>query len=226
MSKKHSPNLSRRKRSVRLTLALMGAGAAVTLAGCADDNSYESYEAPHVTGVAFSDPNPYRDVEECVEAKVYTRQTCETSYADSLKAAPRFDSLEACEQAHGEGACAPPTQEHLQASGGSQNSGGGWFAPALMGYMVGNMMSASSNGSKLHSAYHEPVYRNRENRGNWNAATAATTTRLAQRHNEVSKSVAATGRSITKQRAATAKSMGTQRSGFGSRSSARGGFGS
>ncbi|MGY4876895.1 DUF1190 domain-containing protein [Vreelandella aquamarina] len=191
----------RRKRSSRLTLALMGAaGSVATLAGCGQDPAPQN----QLSDVNFTEPKAYQNVDECVADQMYTQKACEAAFNAAIEAVPRYDSMAACEEVHGEGACEPPPQSV------QQNQGGSWFGPALMGYMVGNMM-ANRNGARVQSLYHEPVYRTRENRGNWNSASSAATSRVEQRNQAFRTSV--------NQRA-------TQRSGFGSRSSARGGFGS
>ncbi|XKH58973.1 DUF1190 domain-containing protein [Halomonas sediminis] len=201
-----TPRLPRRKRSARLSLALMGVGA-FGLTACSPEPEEQ------ITDVRFDEPKAFQSVEECVAANVYTRNACEAAYEASLEAVPRFDSLEACEAQHGEGACTKPTEEQAQAATGS--SGGGWFMPAMMGYMVGNMMSNTNRGRSIERVYQEPVYRNRQNQGDWNAATRNTSQRVARR-NEAT-------RTAVRQ---TASTRATQRSGFGSSSSARGGWGS
>lgn len=198
-----TPHLPRRKRSARLSLAMMGASA-FGLAACG--------QPEQTTDVSFDTPRSYQSVDECVAADVYTRSACEESYAASIQEVPRFESLEACEAEHGEGACVAPNEEQAQAATGG--SGGSWFMPAMMGYMVGNMMSRTSRGATNQGLYQEPVYRNRQNQGNWNTATNQASQRVNQRH-QTMRNTAMQNRQAT-----------TQRSGFGSRSSARGGWGS
>lgn len=198
-----TPHLPRRKRSARLSLAMMGASA-FGLTACG--------QPEQTTDVSFDSPRSYQSVDECVAADVYTQSACEEAYEASIKEVPRFDTLEACEAEHGEGACTAPTAEQSQAATGSSN--GSWFMPAMMGYMVGNMMSRSSGGATSRGVYQEPVYRNRQNQGNWNTATNQASQRVSQRQQTMRTSA-------MQNRQAT-----TQRSGFGSRSSARGGWGS
>ncbi|MCS2611203.1 DUF1190 domain-containing protein [Halomonas dongshanensis] len=199
----NTPHLPRRKRSARLSLAMMGASA-FGLSACG--------QPEQTTDVSFDSPRSYQSVDECVAANVYTQSACEDAYASSLEQVPRYTSIEQCEAEHGEGACVAPTEEQAQmATGGS---GGSWFMPALMGYMVGNMMSRTSRGATSQGLYQEPVYRNRQNQGNWNAATNQASQRISQRQQTMRNQA-------TQNRQAT-----SQRSGFGSRSSARGGWGS
>lgn len=199
-------HLPRRKRSVRLSLAVMGAGA-FGLTACGQPPQEEQ-----VTEIEFDEPRSFQSVEDCVAADVYTRSACEAAYKASLEAVPRFSTLEECEAAHGEGACTAPTEEQAQAATGS--SGGSWFMPAMMGYMVGSMMSNTNRGRSFERVYQEPVYRNRQNQGNWNTASTQASQRVTQRNEAMRTSAAQT------------RQASTQRSGFGSRSSARGGWGS
>lgn len=215
----------RRKRSMRLTLAIMGAGAAATLAGCVPESPQRE---TGITDVNFSEPKAYQSIDECVADNVYTEQACTAAFNASVEAAPRFDSLAACEEAHGEGACTPPPENHVS----TNSSSGGWFMPAMMGYMVGNMTASRGSGAATQRIYHEPVYRTRQNRGNWSSGSNEATQRVSQRNESVRSSVAqantsraSTQRASTTPRATT-NQRATQRSGFGSRSSARGGFGS
>lgn len=197
----HTPHLPRRKRSTRLTLAMMGASA-FGLTACGQPPQEEQ-----ISEIEFDEPRSFQSVEECVEENVYTRSACEEAYEASLEEVPRFSTLEECEAEHGEGACTAPTEEQSQAATGS--SSGSWFMPAMMGYMMGSMMSNTNRGRSFERVYQEPVYRNRQNQGNWNTATNQATQRVTQRNEAMRSSV-----------------VSSQRRGFGSRSSARGGWGS
>ncbi|MBB3139372.1 DUF1190 domain-containing protein [Halomonas organivorans] len=199
-------HLPRRKRSVRLTLALMGAGAASTLAGCGD-SSPET-----LSNVQFDDTESYRSVEDCVAGGIYTRKACEAAYDQALEDVPHYRTQSQCEEEHGEDAC--QTAPHTNSGSGS------WFMPAMMGYMVGNMTASSSRGHMVNRVYQEPVYRTRDNQGDWSAATSSASSRMKG----VESSMRTTIR--THNRAVRNSSYSTSRSGFGSRSSARGGFGS
>ncbi|AQU83732.1 MAG: DUF1190 domain-containing protein [Halomonas sp.] len=207
-----TPHLPRRKRSARLSLAVMGAGA-FGLTACGQPPQEEQ-----ITEVRFDEPRSFQSVEECVAANIYTRSACEDAYSASLEAVPRFSTLEECEAEHGEGACTAPSEEQAQAATGS--SGGSWFMPAMMGYMVGSMMSNTNRGRSFERVYQEPVYRNRQNQGNWNTASNQATQRVTQRNEAMRSSV------VQSRQAAQSRQATTQRSGFGSRSSARGGWGS
>ncbi|WP_404464220.1 DUF1190 domain-containing protein [Vreelandella aquamarina] len=196
----HPTHLPRRKRSARLSLAMMGASA-FGLTACT-----QPAEDEHLTDVRFDEPQSFQSVEDCVAANVYTRSACEDAYDASLESVPRFDTLEACEAEHGEGACAAPTDEQAQSTGG----GGGWFMPAMMGYMVGNMLANTSRGRSFERVYQEPVYRNRQNQGNWNTATSQATQRVNQRNDAMRSSV------VQSRQAATRRGLGTRSASWGS----------
>ncbi|MRX51958.1 DUF1190 domain-containing protein [Paracoccus sp. S-4012] len=115
-----------RKRSRHVALFLAGA-AVFTLAGCEEK----------VDAAAFP------DLESCLaEAETgslfFTADDCRTTFAEAQAAweetAPRYESLELCEQEHGVGNCGgdPVAQQ--------QGGGGFSFMPLLMGYMIGSMM--------------------------------------------------------------------------------------
>ena len=43
-------------------------------------------------------------------------------------------------------------------------------------------MMANRNGARVQSLYQEPVYRTRQNRGDWNAASSSASSRVDQRN--------------------------------------------
>lgn len=120
--------LPRRKRSRRVALLLAGA-ATVTLAACQEERV---------------DAQSFPDLESCVAAARenslwFTETDCQTTFAaaqqEHLETAPRYESLELCEQEHGPGNCGGDPAA-------AQNQGGGFsFMPLLVGYMLGSMMS-------------------------------------------------------------------------------------
>lgn len=117
-----------RKRSRRVALLLAGA-ATMTLAACQEERV---------------DAQAFPDLESCVAAArenslFFTEADCQTTFAaaqqEHLETAPRYESLELCEQEHGAGNCGGDPAA-------AQNQGGGFsFMPLLMGYMLGSMMS-------------------------------------------------------------------------------------
>ncbi|WP_051201775.1 DUF1190 domain-containing protein [Ferrimonas senticii] len=84
----------------------------------------------------------YTNVEECVTQYPDQPQLCEQVFGsaqmDHLATAPRFVSQADCEAEFGAEAC-------QEAPEGSQNnaSGGSWFMPMMMGYMMGSMLSGN-----------------------------------------------------------------------------------
>lgn len=70
----------------------------------------------------------------------------EKAELEHAKLAPRYDSVEVCEQQHGVGRCD---------SAASGDSGGSFFMPFMMGYMMSNFMSGSSSQSVTSG---RPVY--------------------------------------------------------------------
>ncbi|BBI53643.1 hypothetical protein HORIV_60640 [Vreelandella olivaria] len=80
MSKHDStPHLPRRKRSGRLSLAMMGASA-FGLTACGQPPQEEQ-----ITDIEFDQPRSFQSVEDCVAENVYTRSACEDAYEASLK---------------------------------------------------------------------------------------------------------------------------------------------
>jgi len=113
------------KRSKRVAIAIIGA-TAFTLAGCRDEK---------IDAVAFPDVQSCKN--EASFGGTFTAADCETAFAEAetlhVESAPRYNSLDVCEEQHGEGACGSEAQ---QTQGGS----GGIFMPLLAGYLIGNML--------------------------------------------------------------------------------------
>lgn len=184
------------KRTRVLTLAILGT---LALSACGPAEP----PAP-TTGVT------YTSVKECVEAGV-DKTTCDTALASAAANAPKFSTQDQCEAQFGPGQC------NSQTSGGSS-----WFMPALAGFMLGNMLSNSSNNSAYYrgrederrrgSYSYVPVYRSSSGlstyvNGRTSAAPATyTATRLSNTYGTTS------GNSNA--------ARTTSRGGFGSRASA------
>lgn len=157
------------KRSRVVRLALLGSASALALAAC------EEAQDPLADKRAF-----FEDPAQC--ALVYDEATCTAAFdqakTEHVQSAPKFASREECEEKFGVGNCqwgaAQPGQQ--QAS-----SGGGFFMPLMMGYLVGNMMgrpgfqqpvpptsgsssSSSSSTARTSSSFSSsPVYRDTSN---------------------------------------------------------------
>lgn len=80
----------------------------------------------------------YTTPEACIEANPDKELDCLTEWANAEKAAennaPRFDSRSSCESEY----------DNCQAS-----SSGGWFMPAMAGYLIGSMTSSSRLSSPV-----------------------------------------------------------------------------
>ena len=140
----------KKSRSIRLVL-LGGAGLAFT--GCGDSDVPP--DAKFFS--SLSECTAFYDAATCSKAKISAEQT----YAAE---APRFGKKEECEAEFGVGSCenqqvaaapgqtAVPGQTPVQPMEAS--SGGSFFMPMMMGYMLGNMMGGNS--------FQQPVYRGRD----------------------------------------------------------------
>lgn len=145
------------KRTKVLTLAIVG-----TLALAACTNPQEIPQ--NVT---------YTSVAECVEAGV-EKATCDSALASAAANTPKFSTQAQCEAQFGAGQC------NSQTSGGSN-----WFMPALAGFMIGNMLSNSSNSSAYYrgraderrrSYAYTPVYRSASGLSAYNPTTRSVST--------------------------------------------------
>ncbi|MER5170385.1 DUF1190 domain-containing protein [Thioclava sp. GXIMD2076] len=145
----------RPKRSRYVTLTIMGA-AAFALAGCKDDSQVDAQAFP--------------DLASCEQAAgaggEFTAEQCRTAFAQAqelnVESAPRYDSLQVCEEEHGAGNCGSEEQATGQQSSGGMGS---IFMPLLAGYLIGNMLGGRGSA--------QPLYRNGQG-GYTNADRSAT----------------------------------------------------
>jgi uncharacterized protein YgiB involved in biofilm formation len=132
-----------RKRSRTVALTILGA-AAFTVAGCRE----EQVEAQAFPDMASCEAAAAQD-------GLFSVEECDTAFAEAealhVEAAPRYDSLQVCEEQHGAGNCG---SEEQQVSGGG---GGGIFMPLLAGYLIGNMLGGRGGSN---TAASQPMYRN------------------------------------------------------------------
>lgn len=133
-----------RKRSSRVALCLFGA-AAFALSGCIEEE---------VDAAAFPDLATCKAAAQSGSSFGETALTvadCETAFAEALaihtQSAPRYDSLQVCEEQHGEGACG--SEEQVT---GSSSGMGGIIMPLLAGYLIGNMLNRGGAAA-------QPLYR-------------------------------------------------------------------
>ncbi|MBY5920076.1 DUF1190 domain-containing protein [Ferrimonas balearica] len=85
----------------------------------------------------------YRDADECLQVYPDQGELCQQVFGsaqmDHLATAPRFLDQQQCEEEFGPGNCESAPE-------GSQGNatGGSWFMPMMMGYMMGNLMGGRS----------------------------------------------------------------------------------
>ncbi len=199
-----------RKRSTKVAIGIVGA-AAFALAGCQEEQ-VEAQAFPDLascraaaseTGIFSGDG-----------ANAFSAADCETAVKEAetlhVETAPRYDSLEVCEEQHGSGACGTEAEA---TSGGS----GGIFMPLLAGYLIGNMLSGRSG-----LAGSQPLYRTADGRFS-NPAGASTYSsnsgRAQLNASNFSRPQATLGR------APMTKATVASRGGFGKIGGLRGGFG-
>ncbi|MGH1466389.1 MAG: DUF1190 domain-containing protein [Cognatishimia sp.] len=128
-----------KKRSKSVALCIVGA-AAFTLAGCQEEQ-IDAQAFPDLQSCkAGADVNQFLSADECDIAFAQAQQV-------HVESAPRYDSLQVCEDQHGAGACG---NEEQAVQGGSS----GIFMPLLTGYLIGNMLSGRSGMSAA-----QPMYR-------------------------------------------------------------------
>jgi uncharacterized protein YgiB involved in biofilm formation len=147
------------KRSRSIELVLMGT-VPLLLSAC------EPPSPPRPQPTAASTV-AYQGLAQCISDGKVSADICEKAYADAVQAqyrdGPRFDSLDDCQAQYGYDQC-----HHIQ------TSSGGWFMPALAGFMIGR---ALSNNGGYHYGYGyggdfgQPLYRTRGDRAEWRTAS-------------------------------------------------------
>ncbi|QPM92464.1 DUF1190 domain-containing protein [Pseudooceanicola algae] len=190
------------KRSSRVSIAIVGA-AAFTLAGCREEQ---------VDASAFPDLQSCLD--ESARGGMFTPQECETSFAEAealhVESAPRYDSLEVCQEQHGVDACGT---EASATQGGS----GSIFMPLLAGYLMGNML-----GGRTGMAAAQPLYKTPD--GRYTDASRSSTFSNNQGSTKLNTSQFTRPTSTIGKAPMTAASA-VSRGGFGSAGGSRSGFG-
>jgi uncharacterized protein YgiB involved in biofilm formation len=130
-----SPPHPRRKRSRTVVLTTLTAfGAAATLTACEGDID-ESRLSEQQYGKAVT-AFPYQSLDECKLDDKVPDSECETAQRTALEqnqtGAPRFESLDLCEEEFGAGNC------------NRGNGGGSFFTPLLTGFVIGQMLDGGS----------------------------------------------------------------------------------
>lgn len=202
------------KRSHKLKLSLM-VPMGMMLTACGE-------APPPEPEVKLDQPKAYKSVEDCINGGVYTETACQSAYENALKQTPKFEGANGqmtCEEKYGPGNC-------VRREGDS----GDWFAPALMGYMVGNMMSGNSYSGYNHRVIYEPIYRDRKNHGDFTiGSTSAIQSKTATVSTLNQKAKASYKSTYGSKSYSSSKSSSwgssSKSGGFGSSSSFRGSFG-
>ncbi len=185
------------KRSKKTALVLMAPAATLMLAGCG--------ERP-VDALVFNNPD------ECSALYGYTPAECQAEFEQAMalhtEVAPRYLSQEDCEADFGQGSCETVPSTH---------QGSGFFMPMMMGYMVGRMLSASSQATPAaprSAVPTQPLYKSRDDRFTFRTAT----------NHPVS---SYTGRvSVTPSAVQPERAQMVRRGGFGQQAAARSSLGS
>lgn len=190
------------KRSNRVAITILGA-TAFTLAGCREEQ---------IDAQAF--PDLQGCIAEADRGGLFSAEACNDAFAEAealhVESAPRYDSLQVCEEQHGPDACG---SEASAAQGGS----GSIFMPLMAGYLMGSMLSGRAGMSAG-----QPMYKTAD--GKYTNATRASTfsgnsgkTKLST--SQFTRPPATVGKPPMS--SATANSRG----GFGKTASGRTGFG-
>ncbi|MEK7244843.1 MAG: DUF1190 domain-containing protein [Pseudomonadota bacterium] len=134
------------KRSQQIRLVLLGSASAIALTACD-----QTQDLP-------KDAKFFRDQAQC-EAEVKNAD-CKKAFEESrdahVQTAPRFGTLQECQNQYGVDNCTPATPPGATPPGERATAGpsGGFFMPLMIGYMLGR-----SGGN----AVSQPVYRDANN---------------------------------------------------------------
>lgn len=138
------------KRSKKAALVLMVPTATFLMAGCGEE--------PPVQSAVFE------TVDQC--AAFYNPEQCKADLAQAtashLEVAPKYANKQACEADFGIGQCeSPPATQQAQ-------SGGGFFMPMMMGFLMGQMMNG---GNRLKQPVQpQPLYKSNDDKGTFRTA--------------------------------------------------------
>ncbi|SNT68595.1 DUF1190 domain-containing protein [Paracoccus seriniphilus] len=190
-----------RKRSRTVALTILGA-ASFAVAGCREEQ---------VDAQAFPDLASCQA--EAANGGLFTAEECEAAFAEAealhVEAAPRYESLEVCEEQHGQGNCGSEAEQ--VSNGGS----GSIFMPLLAGYLIGNMLGRAGGGM----AAAQPMYRNASG-GFTNAARTSSFSSNSGRGTMGAQQFTRPASTVGK--APMSRATATSRGGFGSRTGSRG----
>mgnify|MGYP002714818131 CR=1 FL=1 len=136
------------KRSKKAALVMMVPTVTILMAGCGEE--------PVQSAV-------FETVDQC--AAYYNPEQCKADLAQATalhtQVAPKYTSQQACEADFGAGQCETPPATQAQ-------SGGGFFMPMMMGFLMGQMMNG---GNKLKQPVQpQPLYKSRDDQGTFRTA--------------------------------------------------------
>lgn len=162
------------KRSRSIRLVLLGSAGGFMLSACEDPIDAAT------KGQLFTDAQACEsafDQKECLEAY----QRAETAH---LETAPKFTSREECEAEFGVANCTPgPRQEAAEGAAEGQTaqagSGGSWFMPAMMGFMMGRMMGGGMAAAPVYRDTQNTAYTGNRNIGRLDSARMPPPARVA-----------------------------------------------
>ncbi|HTY93036.1 MAG TPA: DUF1190 domain-containing protein [Steroidobacteraceae bacterium] len=150
------------KRSRSIELVLMGT-VPLLLSACDQPSPPAPPAPPPQASVA------YHDLAQCIADGKVGADICEKAYADAVQAqyrdGPRFDSQGECEAQYGYDQC-----HHVQ------TASGGWFMPALAGFMIGRALGDHhyyNYGYGYGGGFGQPLYHWRADRAQWRTASGA-----------------------------------------------------
>lgn len=191
-----------RKRSRTVALTILGA-ASFAVAGCREEQ---------VEAQAFPDLASCQAA--AADGGLFTPDQCNQAFAEAetlhVESAPRYESLQVCEEQHGEGNCGSE-QEQVSNGGGS----GSIFMPLLAGYLIGNMLGRAGGGMSAA----QPMYRNASG-GFTNAARTSSFSTNSGRGTMGAQQFTRPTSTIGK--APMTRATASSRGGFGSSASSRG----
>jgi uncharacterized protein YgiB involved in biofilm formation len=137
---------SRLKRSRRLVMTTVIAGAGISLAACDQPGASADWNSPPTVQIEQGAPvnaYTYASLAGCKAAKEVPDEACEqaakTAIADQDKSAPRYAERSTCEGVYGAGQCVP----------NSQSGQGSFFTPLLTGFVIGQLMNGGYRGAAL-----------------------------------------------------------------------------
>lgn len=195
--KSQSPEGNRRLRSRMVKLSVMGVAGALA-SGCSE---------PQQDGVFFS------DIADCVDSGMFEPDVCQSQYEKALalseQESPRYATRNICESDFGYENC---------------RSYGSYWQPIMAGYMMGTLTRGLLT---------RPLYRSSDDyfgyrtSGNYRVGSMRDIGRSVRIPSSVMTTVPkSSGRVLTSKGQYGAKAKTISRGGFGSKSAARGGWGS